>query len=178
MHQLPERLHSLPVLSLLICQTQKHPLVPPVLHKESLWFSSSLPPFVLVHAGCPFWFPSSYKPLPLAVQGNYFPALPRGGQSWSSADCWWDRANAFALLPLLLRAQPRTGNDIYTGPLSLSPSRQTPTCRSSSRGRRCVFVCMYVRECLQIELGCRSLLTGLRLSFGGLLYGVTVLWLV
>lgn len=92
--------------------------------------------------------PANCLSLSLSREIIFHPA-PRG-QSWSSLDCWWGRAKACALLPLLC-IQPRTGNDIYAGLPSPSPARQTPTCHG--RGRGSAFMCMYV--CYEALGACR-----------------------
>lgn len=128
---------------------------------------------------CQCCLPALISPQPIASACHYpgklffCPALR--GQSSSSTAPLMRRGGSSAPSPL--RAQPRTGNYIYTGPRSLSPARLTPTYHS--RGRS-VFVCIYVceagPECLRIELGGRSLLTGLRVSLergGG---GQAALW--
>lgn len=62
---------------------------------------------------------------------------------------------------------------IFIPARSLRPQLAKRLPATAEEAYSCTCMCVAGSECLQIELGCRSLLTGLRL-----VYGVTVLWLV
>lgn len=101
----------------------------------------------------------------------------KGGQSWSSVLCWWNRSKVrflFHLQHIFIQGQWK----IYT-PDSFAFAASD--CQATS-----AFLCISLRwsrsgECLPMELDCRSLLTGLRLSLRagtGCFIGVTLPWLV
>lgn len=126
-----------PPHSLLICQAQKHPLFPPVLHKGPLWFLISLT-LIFVGAACPLWSLSSQLPPPVAVQANYFSAQPRGVKvearqtvdetGWKPVLC---------SLSFACSAKDREWY-LYRPSVSCSPNA---TCRRGGSAFVCIYVC-------------------------------------